>query len=1329
MNFFLSKPNIRSTKSEVIHKANNNNVSDNTVNSNNVSDNNVGGNNVGDNHVGSHHPGSHHIGSHNVGHNGRMPNDPGSSNFLLENNNGYAYSNCDADGRSEIHYSNKAYDPQYSMYMNKIANEARSTRNHTSTHRIYSPRSQSINIFAPKVNRTSNISRNFDDRMSNISFYTNNKKKLNKTSILESNDSFKTQPNSQIVEQSLDLLKHLVHQENREQYLCAHENDKKNKLILKLIDQAKRNDERVQGLQTECASNNSIDSYQKRMDMLHLKFMKLKYEYSHLNNENVILKKQIRNIKDSYHMINPKSATVSFPRGPIPEEALRSNDTGNASSISNMGVMGSMSNVNNEHRMIQQQGGRVVLNKTTSINTMQQPVIPPFEKKKLVDCQVQTECTLTSPIPDRPDDNKMEDPQSAFNVSGNNLNSNLLNDNYLSELREQIRNEVTQEITNKLEQKYKDELLMLRQTIENNKMQNENMAEEISIDNVLNNTKHKLDEQINETINKYKNSLVDHFKELINAASEGRKSIGQMHSKGDGNVNGQANTDVDNVASLSINDKINECISLFESIIQKKINAKKIKEKKEMDDSTSIISALNNINTDINDIDDMMDKLHATVGQTHFSDDAESSLGEVDLLGKATSVSDDLELEEEASRRSLSGALESGGEGELQEEVTTGMDKARKFPKRSDNIGDNVDGPMSIRSDGPASVLTDGGTSSQKGKNSTKGDSSHRSNFHVDSPLPDNKIDLMGNMTMEINPYSEESAEVREERSSDVRSKNVNMVMHHSESGLASGNHTGVHTDVHWNVLVDHNAGGEANGHFKQAPQGVHNTRHIVEGMAEQSFNNEQIFDREEGPHNLAPNDIGPYDNPKGDFPTGKDNEDIPTESPDDKNKDSVDTEKEKKKSKWKNIFSTKKTKKKNLSDNFGNDTELWSKNENDEKNVKGNANDENFYNSTKANNTLPNNVQIEEGEIDVITNGVNDGKQIEIQSDAHKFASAGYPGNQPFMHPSGDGNGEMVAKSAYGFNKGEEELHHGHSSAMMNNALSVNRATHHYGGSNLHTSNDNHFNDKEKFNHPEINPYHGSNSRTQMNPFNHENGNSPQINNTYNTSNGNSLYMYQSNNEKKNGPNYNAKGDYAVNYSVYSYNPAANNKTGVPSPSEERYEEKPFYKEHNNNTHVMNNTGEVHRNDNVLFIENNNSNFAKATGTSQNSQNANLVNVFRDDMDGNKGNNGLNRADNVNNQYDFFYNLNDTNEARPEYCPWGHQNKTACISSYNGEGQFGEMANIKRVSSSTINMTKNTSDLTQNGQVKLSTKSEVHYNTFKAQKNKTKKNLEDLFA
>ncbi|SCO75302.1 conserved Plasmodium protein, unknown function [Plasmodium vivax] len=1403
MNFFSSKPNIRSTKSEVIHKANNNsaggnsaggnsaggnNVGGNNVGGNSVGGNSVGGNSVGGNHVGgnqvgshqlgshqlgSHQVGSHQLSSHNVGPNGKMQNDAGSGNFLLEDSNGFAYSNCDADKRSEIHYSNKAYDPQYSMYMNKMANGVRSTRNHTSSHRICSPRSQSINLFAPKVNRTSNISRNFDDRLSYISFYTNSKNNLSKTSILESNDSFKTQANSQIVEQSLDLLKHLVNQENREQYLSAQEKDKKNKLILKLIDQAKRNDEKAEVSQTDCASNNSIDNYQKRMDMLHLKFMKLKNEYSQLNNENVILKKQIKNIKDNYHMINPKSATVSFPRGPMQEEALRSNDSGNSSNISNVSNVSNVSNirnVNNEQKMRQQQGGRLMLNKTTSISSIQLPVIPPVSKKKLVDCQVQTECTLASPLPDRPDDTKVGGSHSSFNVNGNNSNSNLLNDNHLSKLREQIRKEVTQEVTNKLEQKYKDELLTLRQTIANNKMNNQNIAEGISIDNLLSNTKHKLDEQISETINMYKNNLFDHFKELINAASEGGKNTVQMDCKGDGSPNEKVNIGVDNFASLSVNDKINECISLFESITKEKMSSRKIKEKG-LANSTNIISALNNINTDINDIDNMIDNLHANIGRTHFSDDAESCPGELDLLGKATSVSDDLEVEEEASRRSLSAAHEIGGEGELKGEVTTGRDKARRAPKRRDKIGDNIDGPASVRSDGPASVRSDGpvsvrsdgpasvrsdgpvsvrsdgpasvhsngGTSTRKGRNSAEGDPSHRSNFHLDSPPSDGKIDVMGSMTMEINPFLEETAEGGEERSSEVKMKNANIIMHHSEGDPSSGNHIGVHY-VHSDVPVDHHAGGEANGH---------NVMHTVEGMAEQRFNNEEMLDGEQTSHNLAPNDNNTYDHPEGDFPKGKDDEGIPAQSPDDKNKDSVDTEKEKKKSKWRNIFSSKKTKKKNLSDNFGNDTELWSKNENDEKDVKENPNEENLYNSVSgpnANNTLSNNVQIEEGEIDVITNGANGCKQIEGYDDAHKFVSSGYPADQPFMHPSGGGNGEKAPKSALNVNKGDEEFHQDVANGMMNNTLAVNGANHHYGGGTPpHSSNDNHFDGQEKFNQHEANPFDGSTSRAQMNPFNHENGENLETINAYNASNRNNPYMHQSNNETRNGPNFHAKGDYAVNCSVYSYNPAANNKTGFPSPSEERYEEKPFYGDENNSINIMNSKEEVYRNDNFLFIENNNNNnaFAKPAGAYQNSQTANFANFYHNDVDGNKVNSGLNHADRVNNQYDFFYNLSEANGAGQQYNPWGHPNsQTACINSYNVEGQFGETTersppnyysktvNIKRVNSSAINMTKNsTCDLSQSDQVKLSTKSEVHYNSFKAQKNKTKKNLEDLFA
>ncbi|CAA9990831.1 conserved Plasmodium protein, unknown function [Plasmodium knowlesi strain H] len=1328
MNFFSSKPNIRSTKSEVIQKANNNNDSCSIDNGT---------------HVGGNYTSSHHIGSNNVGDDGKMQNDGGSGNFLLEDSSGFAYSNCDADKMSEIHYSNKAYDPQYSMYMNKIANQVRSTRNHTSSHRIYSPRSQSINLFAPKVNRTSNISRNFDDRLSYISFYTNNKKKLNKTSILEPHDNFKTQANSQIVEQSLDLLKHLVNQENREQYLSAQEKDKKNKLILKLIDQAKRNDERAHVSQTECASNNSIDNYQKRMDMLHLKFMKLKNEYSQLNNENVILKKQIRNIKDNYHMINSKSATVSFPRGSIEEEPLRSNDSWHSSNVgkNNSGNTDKIGNVNNEQRIKQQQGERVTLNKTISINNVQAPVIPSFQKKKLVDCQVQTECNLMSPIADKPDDTKVGGPHSNLKVSGNHLNSTFLNDSYISKLREQIRNEVTQEITNKVEQKYKEELHMLRQTIENYKTKSSNVAEESSIDNLLKNTKHKLDEQVKETINKYKNNLFDHLKELINEASQGGKSTGQMNCQGDEIATENVNIGVDNFSSLPFNDKINECIKLFETITQKQISARKIKEKRR-DNNSSIISALNDINTDINDIDNMIDNLHANISQDHFSDDAESRPGELDLLGKATSFNDDLDLEEEASPRTLGGALESGEEGELKEEITTSMDKAIKCSQRGEKNAYNIDDPMTVRNDG--------GIFNRKGISSTDGDLSHRNNFHVDSHPSDNKIDVMGNMTMEINPFLEETVEGGEKPLIDVRSKNANMVMHHSEGDVPGGNHTGVHFDIHSDVQfefrVDQNVGGETNVHFIETPEGVYKTGHIVEGMEEENFNNEKMLHREESSHNFATNDNNAYDNPKGDFPKGEENEAIPTELADGKNKDSVDTEKEKKKSKWKNIFTSKKTKKKNLSDNFGDDTELWSKNENDEKNIKGNINEETFYNSTngsKANNTLPNKVQIEEGEIDVIMNGVNNAKQIEIHSDLHKFASISYQSSQPFMNRSGDGNGEKDPESACNVNKGGEEFKHHNANGMINNVMAVNCTSKNYGDYNPHVSNDNHFVGKEKFNQSETTPYDSSNRRAQFNPFNHQNDENVETNNAYSMSSGNNQHMYQSNNETANGPNYNTNGDYSSNYSVYSYNPATYNKTGFPSRNEERHEDKPMYKEECNSVQIMNNSEDMYRKDNFLFIENNNKAFAKPGGNYQNNENANFVNFYNDHVDGNNVNNGPNCTDKVNKQYDFFYNLNEPNGERKQYTTWGNQNsKTACINSYKWEEQFGETtersppnyysktANIKRVNSSAINTTKTfTSDLSQNGQVNLSTKSEVHYNSFQAQKNKTKKNLEDLFA
>ncbi|KNC37880.1 hypothetical protein PFLG_02926 [Plasmodium falciparum RAJ116] len=332
MNFLSSnKNNIRSTKSEVIAKVKVDNKSNNNenyineevesmrynnynINSMNHSNSNHMNNNVSNNinNNVNNNMNQHVMNNQNINHNNSL-------NFIIDDNN--INNHNDIDKRSEIYYSNKAYDPQYLYNSNKLSSNIKITRNHTSAHRMISPRRESINLFSSKINRTSNIYRNYDDKLSYASLYaSNNRKKntLDKISIPESNDSFKTQTNSQIVEQSIELLKHLMNQDRRS-ISSVHESERKNKLMYKLIDNMKRYGDKnepshINNNNNNEEYNNSIDLYKKKIDMLNLKFLKLKNEYTHANNENIILKKQIKCMKDNYHILNPKSSTVSFSR-------------------------------------------------------------------------------------------------------------------------------------------------------------------------------------------------------------------------------------------------------------------------------------------------------------------------------------------------------------------------------------------------------------------------------------------------------------------------------------------------------------------------------------------------------------------------------------------------------------------------------------------------------------------------------------------------------------------------------------------------------------------------------------------------------------------------------------------------------------------------------------------------------------------------------------------------------------------------------------------------------------------------------------------------------
>ncbi|GAW83431.1 hypothetical protein, conserved [Plasmodium gonderi] len=1356
MNFFSKKPNIRNTKSEVIHKSNNNSASIDNVSCNIVNEHNANSNNEGE-------------------------NDTNNINFLPEDSNGFANSNYDIDKRSEIYHCNKVYDAQYSMHMNKIQNGVRSTRNYTSSHRICSPRSQSINLFAPKVNRTSTISRNFDDKLSQISFYTNKKKHMDRISILESNDSFKTQGNSPIVEQSLELLKHLVNQENREHYMSSHETDNKNKLMLKLIDQTKKNEEKTNFLPTEYSSNKSYDNYQKRFEMLHFKFIRLKNDYSHLSNENVILKKQLRNIKDNYHMLNPKSATVSFPRGSIREDMLRSNDIGKSSDTTN---------INNEINMKQQQGEGTMLNKGTNINKVIQSIDNLVAKTKLVDCEVQTDCTLASHTPNSLDHTTGGDGNSILNVNRNNLNSNVVDEEYLNRIREQIRNEVTLEITNKLEKKYKDELHLLRQGVANNNKIKQSDSENISIDKIFNKTRAKLDEEINKTINSYKNNIFVHFKELVNLSKEGSKNSIEMNYNEEGNTNKRTDIGVNNFSSLSYNEKINECMSLLEKVIKMKKNIKKENVKKNID-SSSLINVLNNINTDINDIDDMIYNLSANIARSHISDDGESYPEELDILEKPVTANNYFELEEVPSCNNLDNAVDTvnaadtvaatdtSNENEMMgEPIIITNDKGEISRKNKKKFVDHNNDPITIHNDGAIPNFKEQDDNLENHPN--------RGNMHMENRKTDDKIDVMGNISQWIVHNEEKLTRNEDEYSSVVSNKNMNTHLptnghvligsrtingknidmdrgvsngpyNNMDSSISNGTYNNMDKGMNRTNVNQFTAGvGKCDKNHaiveeRKSQDSLDITSDNVARIMEGNVNNEKVHDKREKFINFVSKDNAVQVNSREELSKEEGKEIIHTEQVINENKDNIENENGKKKSKWKSIFSSKKTKKKNLSDNFGNDTELWSKNENNEnnenneKNNKNNTNGEKFYNIMNM-NTSSNNVQIEKGEIDVLNNDVNNLENFKTQNEyLNGISNNPNPHYQEFIYSSKDHNIEKVHSNAYNLSNGGIEFYREERNETMNNGLqnfcNKNDFNNNRNDGNNSNTTTNYFIDGEKCNHNGINAYDGS-RRTQINPFNYENNNNPVVSNNYNVSNADNLHMYKRNSGSKNLSNYNDRENNSINCSIYSYNPNVNSKKGFVITDEEGTEKESPYTVKSNSIKMMNNNEQVGPNNNFPFMENNKKDFVKLERTYQNNEIEKCFNFYKNDVHNRKINNGMNTVEELNNQYNFFYSLNDSNGPKEKYNPCDQSNNMTCLNKYNNEYQFDDSseknrpnyysktANIKRVNSSAVNTSKNhTTDLTQNGQVKLSTKSEVHYNSIKVQKNKTKKNLEDLFA
>ncbi|SBS88232.1 conserved Plasmodium protein, unknown function [Plasmodium ovale curtisi] len=1320
MNFLSSKHNVRSTKSEVIQKINNRSNINNDNSSNIIADSKGAEYDTGSN-----------------------------SNCVPEEN--IPGANYDIDKRSEIHYCNKAYDPHY-MYMNKISNNVRPTRNHTSTHRISSPRAHSINLFAPKAARTSTISRNFDDKLSYASFYTKEKKNLEKISTPDSNDSFKTQANSQIVEQSIELLKHLIHQENRERHLSIKENYKKNKLLFKLADEVMKYDDRQEYVPPEYNSNklyngnyqssnthstnlhsnsdNSLELYKKKMDMLNLKYLKLKNEFSHLNNENVVLKKHLKNMKDNYYDENPKSATVSFSRGIIKEKITLRNDSNNS--------------IENEEKLKQNQMEDIKLNKQVSNNSVSSHVYP-FVRKTLVDNQVQTEYPMIHPSLNSTDHTiSSEGVKLSNNENVKNLTANGIDENYIRRIREQIRKEVTQEITDKLEKKYKDELLKLRKGLTYD-VSNANRMEDFSLDNLFNNCQNELDEQIRDTINSYKNNLYNNFKEFLHIYKGNEYKPGEKYTNEQFDIT-KIQTEIEDPFYLhSMSEKINECLITFESMNNKKKDNIKEEDEKRINDNNSLITALNNINIDINNIENMIYSVNANICQVKLLDDAVSFPGEMNALSTLSSKCVQTDEEEE----------------EEEEEGVRNLRNLENLEHIANNSVEGVEECIQLKNS--ENVLDANENSIEFGKlppddsidivmiNPTK-ETSHEAQYNEKcekfscSMTGENvNINIGGNlnsvMAIGINNGTQDEAQegMRHEKGGEENSDRIHdMDRSFSQAWLDQNRHTSMQNENDSIDITDHNC--SKSGMEQKKTKSTSSLSSYYNGDGSSNKYSTELSKKECLPSQIIDKSIGSKEN-----------------------------EKEKKKSKWRSIFSSKKEKKKNLSDNFGNDAELWSKGENgaicensqsrghDESSNKDHAS-RNGEQYSSFINTSSNNMKIEKGELDVMTSCVNNQDELENYNDSGDSFNNPIRGYHSNANISQEKKRESVQSNVYG-NRQSEDLYIYNTNAVGDPSYK-DHGMNNYNYPKEFESNGHEVNGYYKANgnlgHVYANQYNNNNvldygSSLDLNKR-HNNRNDHISNSPYNANGNVDIYtnadMYTSGDINTSGDtNTNAyKEEHGnigrtekipMNCSVYSYNTTPGNKENAYSVDEEhKYEQEQFYTKQKNSTNTMNFNEQNYPNDHLLFKKRSDENnygdeFAKIADTQQNRENENFFSFYNNGINNEKVNNGVKCVNEINNQYNLFYNMNGQNE----------ENNNFYVNEYNNhhfgdasekfsQNCYSKTSNIKRVNSSAINVNKNhTTDLFQNNKIKLSTKSEVHYNSHKSQKNKAKKNLEDLFA
>ncbi|SCO62576.1 conserved Plasmodium protein, unknown function [Plasmodium berghei] len=1197
MNFFSNKLNIRSTKSEVIRKP----PDKNEINSSNAIGNINNGSNS--NTLLDHEDGKYEIRN--------------STNGLYEDNNQSI--NGDIDKKSEIYYCNNNYDMKY-IYMNKINNSVASARNHTSTHSINSSRTHSINLYNPKSAKTSNIPRIFDDKLPYSPFYSNAPKNLENASISDANDSCKSQGNSQIVEQSIELLKHLIHQESRERYYSGNDTNKKNNILFKLADQVKKNDDKQEAMFADYNSNSSnysMDIYKKKVDMLNLKFAKLKNEYASLNNENAVLKKQIRYIKDNYNAVGQNSLTSAIPRG-LPKDPLK------------------MDGHNNMH------GCENKLNKNMQLNTVgRSPSMYLSGKNECFDNTTQSNGNIFC------DEFKGKDPlltnYGPNNVNANNIDESQLNkikDEVRKELRSQIRseiinevrNEITQQVTNQLEKKYNEELNKLRakcQSIEINNIHNNTQNNQL--DTILNNCKNKLSDEINDTVDKYKINIVNTFKEsLKNIFSENEyKQDDQNNNDNVDNIDENKKIQNDNSffnSFQSFNNKINECINIIEDVEKLQKNMKN-KQNKIINEKNLLFDALNNINSDINDIDNIMYNINANLSQDNIFHQEQIYPDDLDFLKDLSTQSfntdeNDADVENEFNFLNTQ---------ERNHNVHGGEIKFVKSDEQNDYIKESLNNNnLNMESE---LFLND-----------------NISHTEINKPSLENNIDIMFNNLTKDNMNKEERSVLAPNNYSDeITNKNNNInpgEYFKDDITINNMNATPKENKIEGNnncIITDMNSG---------------ENKIIIEGKNVNFIGNNWNGISEESEKSKDKNIYFNKENTISNITNDTPNNNISTNISDDiKQKDEnmicsvSEKSKDKAKTKWKSFFSKKK---KNVSNNFGNNTELWPNNEN------------------CANNDIYN----VDGKIDIIDK-VNNNNNIEFN-----YAQ----NNNTDLNMAAD----TITKENNDIETYRNDEYNSYNSPFMD--ISKN---------------------EQNINHPiQLNPqnYYNTNKKNYINEVGmlnynnnvHNNANPDMINlgNFSNTSNLNDHYNNATNNGSNNEPNYtdNINLFQNNNYNVY------NNNNKPPTKASKTCSIYAYNVSYNNDDDNNNNSK---------------AGFSEMTDTHLNNTNQP---------------NNINFGGESNSPYNLFYNMDNQhneNNNNPLVYFNEYNNQPGNIpSQQNNSNTYNNTMNIKRMSTNVENKTRiHTTNIFQNHRTSLSTKSEVHYNSLKSQKNTAKKNLEDLFA